>query len=93
MKNRSLRRTVKVTYIILLSITLIPSIFSIVVSQIHTQRYNKIISNVSSANRINSIAKNDIPEELWNIICGKKFRQQFPYGFGGNLRGAESHAL
>ncbi len=72
MKNRSLRKTVKVTYIILLSITLIPSIFSIVVSQIHTQRYNKIISNVSNANRINIIAKNDIPEELWNIICGKK---------------------
>ena len=36
------------------------------------QSYNKIVSNVSSANRINSIAKNDIPEELWNIICGKK---------------------
>ncbi|MBB5227093.1 sensor histidine kinase [Treponema ruminis] len=72
MKNQSLRKTVKFTYIILLSITLIPSIFSIVVSQIHTQRYNKIISNVSKANKINSIAKNDIPEELWNIICGKK---------------------
>lgn len=71
MKNRSLRKTVKVTYIILLSITLIPSIFSIAVSQIHTQRYNKIISNVSNANRINSIAKNDIPEELWTIISGK----------------------
>ena len=76
MKNRSLRKTVKVTYIILLSITLIPSIFSIGVSQIHTQRYNKIISNVSNANRINSIAKNDIPEELWTIISGKKKIEQ-----------------
>lgn len=76
MKNRSLRKTVKVTYIILLSITLIPSIFSIAVSQIHTQRYNKIISNVSNANRINSIAKNDIPEELWTIISGKKKIEQ-----------------
>ncbi|MBQ4378099.1 MAG: sensor histidine kinase [Treponema sp.] len=72
MKNNSLRKAIKKTYIVLLSITLIPSIFSILVSQVQTQRYNKIISNVSSANRINSIAKNDIPEELWNIICGKK---------------------
>ena len=72
MKNKSLRKTLKITYIVLLSITLIPSIYSIVVSQIHTQQYNKIISNVSNANRINIIAKEDIPEELWNIICGKK---------------------
>lgn len=72
MKNKSLKKTLKITYIVLLSITLIPSVYSIVVSQIHTQQYNKIISNVSSANRINGIVKDDIPEELWNIICGKK---------------------
>lgn len=72
MKNTSLKKAIKKTYIVLLSITLIPSVIGIVLSQIQTQRYNKIISNVSSANRINSIAKNDIPEELWNIICGKK---------------------
>ncbi len=72
MKNTSLKKAIKKTYIVLLSITLIPSVIAIVLSQIQTQRYNKIISNVSSANRINSIAKNDIPEELWNIICGKK---------------------
>ena len=72
MKNTSLKKAIKKTYIVLLSITLIPSVIGIVLSQIQTQRYNKIISNVSSANKINSIAKNDIPEELWNIICGKK---------------------
>ena len=71
-KNKSFKKTLMLTYIVLLSITLIPSIYSIIVSQIHTQRYNLIISNVSNANRINNIAKNDIPEELWNIICGKK---------------------
>lgn len=71
-KNKSLRKTLKLTYIVLLSITLIPSIYSIAVSLIHTRSYNMIISNVSTANRIIRIAKNDIPEELWNIICGKK---------------------
>lgn len=51
---------------------LIPSIYSVVVSQIHTRQYTQIISNVSTANKISSIAKNEIPSELWNIICGKK---------------------
>ena len=72
LKNKSLRRTLLITYISLLFITLIPSIYSVVVSQIHTKRYSQIISNVSTANKISLIAKDDIPAELWNIICGKK---------------------
>lgn len=72
LKNKSLRRTLLITYISLLFITLIPSVYSVVVSQIHTKRYSQIISNVSTANRISLIAKDDIPAELWNIICGKK---------------------
>ena len=71
-RNKSLKRTLLFTYIFLLFITLIPSVYSVLVSQIHTQKYNQIISNVSTANRINSIAKKDIPSELWEIICGKK---------------------
>lgn len=72
LKNKSLRRTLLITYISLLFITLIPSIYSVVVSQIHTKRYSQIISNLSTANRISLIAKDDIPAELWNIICGNK---------------------
>ena len=72
LKNKSLRRTLLITYISLLFITLIPSIYSVVVSQIHTKRYSQIIANVSMANKISLIAKGDIPSELWNIICGKK---------------------
>ncbi|MBO4320160.1 MAG: sensor histidine kinase [Treponema sp.] len=71
-RNKSLRRTLLVTYISLLFITLIPTVYSVVVFQIHTKQYSQIIKNVSSANNISSIAKNDIPSELWNIICGKK---------------------
>ena len=71
-RNKSLKRTLLVTYVSLLFITLIPSIYSVVVFQFHTKQYSQIIKNVSSANNISSIAKNDIPAELWNIICGKK---------------------
>ncbi|MBP5519268.1 MAG: sensor histidine kinase [Treponema sp.] len=72
MKNKSLRRTLLITYISLLFITFIPTIYSAVVSQIHIRQYSLIISNVGTANKINLIAKNDIPAELWKIISGKK---------------------
>ncbi len=71
-KEKSLRKTLLLTYVFLLFITLIPSVYSVLVSQIHTTKYNQIISNVSGANKISSIARDEIPLELWNIICGKK---------------------
>ena len=70
--NRSLRKTLLFTYIFLLFITLIPSVYSVLVFQIHTAKYNQIISNVGRANKISAIAREEIPAELWNIICGKK---------------------
>ena len=70
--KKSFRKTLLITYISIVFITLIPSVYSIIVSQIHTNQYTQIIWNVSTANRINGIAKDDIPAELWEIICGKK---------------------
>lgn len=70
-KNTSLRRTLLTTYISLLFIAFIPTVYSAVVTQIHIIQYNKIISNVGTANRINLVVKNDIPAELWKIISGK----------------------
>ena len=72
MKNTSLRRTLLKTYISLLFIAFIPTIYSSVVTQIHIRQYSQIISNVGTANNINSTVKNDIPAELWNIISGKQ---------------------
>ncbi|MBO4532321.1 MAG: sensor histidine kinase [Treponema sp.] len=70
--KKSFRKTLLITYITIVSITLIPSVYSVIVSQIHTNQYNQIIWNVTRANRINEIARDDIPSELWEIICGKK---------------------
>ena len=70
--KKSFSKTLLITYISIVFITLIPSVYSIIVSQIHTNQYTQIIWNVSTANRINGIAKDDIPAELWEIICGKK---------------------
>ena len=55
---------------------IIPTVYSIIVLNIHTKKYNKIITNVSYANDINNIAKTTIPDELWDIVCGRKNFQQ-----------------
>ena len=71
-KIKSLKKTLQFSFILLIGIMIIPTIYSIVVTQIHTKQYDNIITNVSNANRINQIAKNDIPNELWEIVCGKQ---------------------
>ena len=90
MKTKSLKLTLLITYASLLFITIIPSIYSVVVSQIHTKRYSQIISNVVAANKISSIAKNDIPAEIWNIISGK---QDFTSGKQYEMLGEISSSL
>lgn len=71
-KNKSLKHTLQLSYVLLIGIMVIPTVYSIIVSQIHTKQYDDIITNVSNANRINQIAKNDVPNELWDIVCGRK---------------------
>jgi len=70
--SKSLKRTLQITFLFIIGIMIIPTIYSVVVLAIHTNQYDNIITNVSDANRINNIAKNGIPNELWNIVCGKK---------------------
>lgn len=72
LKTHSLKKTLQYSFMFLIGIMIIPTIYSIVVTQVHTQQYDNIITNVSNANRINQIAKNDIPNELWEIVCGKQ---------------------
>ena len=80
-KTRSLKKTLQISYIFLIGIMIIPTIYSVIVLQIHTKQYDDIITNVSNANRINQIAKNDVPNWLWEIVCGKKdFDNDSPYG-------------
>lgn len=71
-KNKSLKKTLQLSFILIIGIMIIPSIYSIFVLQIHTKQYDAIIINVNEANKINNIIKQDIPNELWEIVCGKK---------------------
>lgn len=70
--KKSLRKILLLVFIFIIGVMVIPTIYATVVLQIHTTQYDDIISNVSQANEISQIAKNDIPNELWEIVCGKK---------------------
>ncbi len=71
-KDKSLKNIIRLSYSILIFIMIIPSLYSIITIQTHTKGYDNIITNVSNANQINKIAKIDIPNELWDIVCGRK---------------------
>lgn len=78
--KKSLRKILLLVFIFIIGVMVIPTIYATVVLQIHTTQYDNIISNVSQANEISQIAKNDIPNELWEIVCGKKdFMQSEQY--------------
>lgn len=70
--KKSIKKILQLLFIFIIGIMIIPTAYSVVILQIHTKQYDAIISNVSQANEISTIAKENIPNELWEIVCGKK---------------------
>lgn len=70
--KKSLKHKLQIVFIFIIGVMAIPTIYSVGILQFHTKQYDNIIFNVSLANKISQIAKNDIPNELWEIVCGKK---------------------
>lgn len=75
-QKKSLRQTLQLSFILIISLMLIPSVYSVIIMQIHTKQYDSIISNVNEANKIKTTIEKDIPNELWEIVCGKKSFEQ-----------------
>ncbi|MDR2029141.1 MAG: sensor histidine kinase [Treponema sp.] len=70
--NPSVKRTIKTSHIVIISLMLIPLFVSLVISLFNTVSYDRLISNVSKTNRLNQIVKTDISNELWDIVAGNK---------------------
>ena len=71
-KIKSIQKTLWFFYTIILTLMIIPAICSMAITQYHTNQYNQIIKNVSRANTIKQIIKQDISNEIWEIVAGKK---------------------
>lgn len=68
----SINGQIRSSYIIIISVMLLPIIFSLLVSITDTFRYDRIITNVSRANTLNQTVKTNITDEVWDIVAGKK---------------------
>lgn len=68
----SIKNQLQLSYILIILLMIIPTIYSVTVSHMHTNQYDRIITNVSRANRLNQIVKVDISNEIWDIVAGKK---------------------
>lgn len=71
-RSGSIKNKLTFSFMLIIVIMIIPTVYSISVTRQHTQRYDQIITNVSRANRINQIVKVDISNEIWEIVAGFK---------------------
>lgn len=70
--NKSIRRRLNASYMIIIISMLIPAIISMAFMTTQSVRYDKLIRSVSDANELNSIVKSDITDEIWEIVAGRK---------------------
>jgi two-component system sensor histidine kinase YesM len=82
----SIKGTIKASHIVIIGLMLIPLFVSLVISVFNTLSYDRLISNVSKANRLNQIVKADVANELWDIVAGNKsFAQGEQYRIIGGI--------
>ena len=80
--KNSIYQYIAASYFLIILIMIIPTIYSMSIWQYNRSRYDKIIKNVGKANSILKVGSEDIPEELWNIVSGRK-----------NVREGKHHSL
>lgn len=71
-RKESIKKKIQLSYFSIIVIMVIPTIYSVTVSNMHSKQYDHIITNVSRANHLNQIVKTDITDEVWDIVAGKK---------------------
>ena len=70
-KTTSIKKRLRFSYILIIFLMIIPSVYSIILTRVHTVQYDKIITNVSRANRLSQIVKVNVSDEIWDIVAGK----------------------
>lgn len=70
--RKSIRRRITASYMIIIVMMLIPAIVSMAFMSMQSMRYDQLIRNVSDANELNSIVKNEITDEIWEVVAGRK---------------------
>ena len=71
-KTSSIKSKIKISYMVIIAVVLIPLIMSITFSTVLTYRYGQLIDNVNNAKNLNQIVNTRISNEIWDIVSGKK---------------------
>ncbi len=71
MRTNSIRKTLKVTNIVIIIATLVPFLFNTLYYNIVLNQYERIIENVYDANSLSSGLKEETYTTMWNIVTGK----------------------
>jgi len=80
LNSSSIRQKIRISYIIIVGLMLVPPIINIASFLFQIVRYDLIITNVSKTNSLNQSVKTDISDEIWDIVAGnKKFSQGTQY--------------
>ena len=69
--NKSIKRKIGVSYIIIIGLLIIPTIISIVFLQSLVNKYDRLIINIDKANNLTTVVKSELPNEMWSIVAGK----------------------
>jgi len=89
LRTNSIRRTLKVTNIVIVIATLVPFVFNTLYYNIVRNQYERIIENVYSANSLSSNLKGDIYTTMWNIVTGKaRFEDNIQYELLDRIKGS-----
>lgn len=71
-KSKSLKKSLRFSLGIIILLMAVPTVYSIVVFRFYTVRYDRIIMNVSSANTLSKVAKEELEGEIWDVVSGLK---------------------
>ncbi len=83
----SIRKKIYRSYVLIIALLLIVPITIILFSLFQTISYDRLISNVSMANRLNQTVRTDITNEIWSVVSGNvRFVEGDQYKIIENIR-------
>ncbi len=76
----SIGKRLKLSYIIIMGLMIIPLIASVGVMANYAFRYHEVISQIEKVSSLKPLVEESIPDELWSVVAGRKsFAQGLQY--------------
>ncbi len=70
--DNSIGKRLKLSYIIIMGLMLIPLIASVAVMANYAFRYHSVISQIEKVSSLKPLVVESIPDELWSVVAGRK---------------------